>query len=350
MTNYLHFIFYLFCFATNPNNNKKEIRVSDYKGNPIENVYAEINNKSFQYTNKEGLFYLENKDYKAQDSIKFSHLGYISTKYAILDLIQIEKPIIQLNEKTIELSEVEIRNLDINKLLTEAINNIPEYYTSEFNTNNLFNTEITLINSDNNEILINYIGSLIFRRNEKGELMVTKKPSDEYIIKNLSDYIFQIKPYNFTTIIPIDSHPIIRKMKDFDIIKYENINYEDEECIKIFYEVNKKHIKQHGSLIIKIKDKSILSLEYSINPIKNWIKAKTKRGIENIDLKEYIVKATYKKNDIGKYEFSSGIEEIKLENKIGKKQINTTSKVILTKSKANNPDVSKELKIQQLFN
>jgi hypothetical protein len=72
-----------------------------------------------------------------------------------------------------------------------------------------------------------------------------------------------------------------------------------------------------------------MSLNYTINPIDNWMLEKTKRGLIKTSIKDYYVEADYAPDSQGKYIFDSGREEIQQSNHVKGKDYNTTSDTFL---------------------
>jgi hypothetical protein len=336
----------LVIYQAHSQTSKIELKVVDEYDQPIDGVYVQINAEVFTYSNNDGILNIPNKAYTDKDSISFSHLSYFPIKYSVRDLKRLkESPVITLESNIRELKEVVVTNINAKDYVAEAIKLLPENYGYAFNPSAYFNANISLTNNDDNSKLIDYKGGIVLFLSDKKNLLVSKIPEYENVVDNLQDYIYQIKPYNFTSIIAIGSHPVIRKYKEYTYPKYEYISYKGLSALKIYFEIDKKHGGQSGYMIINREDKAILSLSYSINPIKDWIRAKTKKGMENVSLDYYYVEADYSKNENDKYIFDSGRERIVLRNTAGKKKANTTSEVYLKRIyKTINPDEKIEIK------
>lgn len=307
-----------------------ELRIVNENETPIDGAYVLIGDKVFAYSNSEGIVAVLDKDYSSNDSISFSHLAYQPIKYSLSDLKKASSfPYIFMKSNIIELMEIVVSNINEKKYVKEAIDLIPKNYGLAFKSNTYLNASIVLRNDGDSTLLINYKGGLILSLDSKKKLTVSKIPDEESVVDNLKDYIFQVKPYNFTSIIGITSHPVIRKFKDFKFTKHEFLKYKGVDAIKIYFELDRKHGGQSGSMIIDKNNKAIISLSYTINPIKEWIVAKTKRGVEKVSLINYYVEADYVADEKGLYLFDSGREKIVLHNSAGKYKINTTSEVYL---------------------
>lgn len=336
----------LVIYQAHSQTSKIELKVVDEYDQPIDGVYVQINTEVFTYSNSEGIINIPDKTYTDNDSISLSHLSYFPTKYSVRDLKRLKEfPLVTLKSNVRELNEVVVTNINEKEYVTEAIKLLPENYGLAFKPSAYFNANILLTNNDDNSKLIDYKGGIVLSLGEKKNLLVSKIPEYENVVDNLQDYIYQVKPYNFTSIIAISSHPVIRKYKEYTYPKHEYISYKGFSALKIYFEIDRKHGGQSGYMIINMDDKAIMSLSYKINPIKDWIRAKTKKGMENVSLDYYYVEADYSKNENDKYIFDSGRERIVLRNTAGKKKANTTSEVYLKRIyKTINPDEKIEIK------
>jgi len=307
-----------------------ELRITDERGVPIEGVYAQVNNSDFfTYSSEYGVLSILDKGYTDKDSIAFSHLGYISEKHSFTNLKNYPNIVMKSNIR--KLDEVFVTNMSAKDYVEKSIKLLLDNFGDEFGFGDGFHSTICWTDNDSGTKLIDYKGGLVFRFDEGNRLLVGKIPEREYVTEDLGRYVYQVRPHNFISIIKIGSHPFVRKHKKYSFPKYEHISYKGVRAVKIYFELYRKYGGQSGHVIINLDDLGVMSLSYKMNPINNWIRAKTKRGMENISMDGYYVEADYSKNENGKYVFDSGMEKIALRNYAGKDKVSTTSEVHLRK-------------------
>ncbi len=294
---------------------------------PVEGVYVLLNKKVFLYSDNQGNVNIPD-GFNLSDSVLISHLSYKKIITSIEGLKKASSNTIVLESEITELNEVTVSNLNPKKYVENSIKRITQNYPHSFNPPLTLHADVVFSDSDNNSKIITYKGGLKLSQNKK-ELYVGKHRFNQYIADNADRYIFKLKPYNFVSIIPISSHPVIKKYKEFSFPRYEYVIYKNQQAVKIYFQIDRKHGGQSGFLIINSQDKGIMSLSYRINPIKDWIGEKTKKGIVKTSLLAYYVESDYEKNETGGYVFSSGRENIKISTKAGKNIINTTSDTYL---------------------
>ncbi|HCO66359.1 MAG TPA: hypothetical protein DIT04_01160 [Dysgonomonas sp.] len=295
---------------------------------PVEGAYIEINKKIFLFSDNKGLVDIPD-GFNPSDSVFISHLSYKKLNTTIEKLEKLSNVVV-LESQMKELKEITVSNLNPKKYVEQSIKLISKNYTYSFEPPLSLHADISFSNSDDNSEIIKYKGKLKLNQTKKN-IYAGKDNFTEVISENADKYIFQLKPYNFVSIIPISSHPVIKKYKNFSFHKYEYILYKNQEAVKIYFQIDRKHGGQSGYLIINSEDKGIMSLSYSINPIKDWIGEKTKKGIVKTSLLSYYVESDYEKDNSGLYSFSSGRENIKVSTKAGKDIVNTTSDSYLKK-------------------
>lgn len=321
-----------------------KLKLMDRQNKPIEGVYVHINNE-FVYSDSEGkviIPVIENTN----DTISFSHLSFKNVAIPVKDLIS--DPIVILETDVKELPEVVVSNLNEKDFVKEVIGLIPFNYTVAFEPHLYLNADILLKDENTALPIIKYKGGLMLIRKNGNDILVAKDNYDEYLKPEAKEYIYTVKPYNFTTIIPVTSHPVIREFKKFDFYQHEYVLYKGVEAIKVYFKLDRKNGRQDGFIIINTNDKAIMSINYSINPIDNWIGEKTKRGLVKTSLLKYFVEADYSKDLSGKYSFDSGRENIKLKIHIGKRYIQTSSDTYLKKVIINKK-IENYMKIKEIF-
>lgn len=325
-----------------------KVKVINSGKSPIEGVYTYVNNQ-FYFSDSNGEINIPENQNTKTDSITFSHLGFKNKPLSLKDLTNTNgEPIVTMDENIIALPEVVVKKFDEKDFVKKAIKQIPANYEAAFSSGLYLNADIMIEDDKTSEPIIQYKGGLLFKRDANDELYVAKNDYLQNINPNKDDYIYTVKPYNFTSIISVTSHPIIRKFKKFHFYKHEYVSYKGEDAVKIYFNIDRSNGGQSGYMIINSTDYAIMSICYSINPINNWICEKTRRGFAKTSIGRYYVEADYSKGNNGKYTFDSGRENIKLEIHVGGKQIMTSSDAYLKRASCRQ-SVNDFVKLKDIF-
>ncbi len=340
-----------------------ELKIVDNKNNPIEGVYLQQDN-NFWHSDKNGIVKINESQINQNDSIYLSHLSYKSFSLSFRDLTQLEDHIIKLEADTKELLEV-VTTASFNtvKYMEEVIKKIPLNYTDPYQPYLNLNADITFKRTDKKEDLIKYKGVLQLTSNENN-YYVGKSPEIEIVSPELINNVFFIKPYQFLSIVLINSHPVIQKYKKYNFDNYEFIEYKNRDAIKIHFTekngnlmakfghfiVNADPSIWSGSIIIDKETMAILSLSYSVENVKTWmIGTMSGKGVVKTSIGKYVVEVDYIRDIFGKYVFDSGRENIESTNKWKKDSISTSSDVYLKTNRDLINILENKTNIKQIF-
>ncbi|PID88557.1 MAG: hypothetical protein CSB03_00760, partial [Bacteroidia bacterium] len=303
------------------------IRVVDKKERGIEGVYVQFDSGKFTFSNKYGIVEIADETYTASDSLTFSHLNFKTRRLSVKDALESKKILLDSDVK--QLGEVVVSNVTVNyeDYVREAIQKISQNYEYPFTRKSIYDIDF-LFSVDNTEF-ISYKGGMVFSIDRAKKLYVSKVNYQENINPAWEDYVFDRKPYSFTTIVHIASHSVIYNSKKFAFYDYKEMEYKGKEALKVSFKTKKEKYGQSGTMIINKEDKAIVQLSYVIHPVKNWIVEKTKSGLVKTSLQGYYVESDYVKTDRGKYNFNSGRERILLEVEVKKQSFSTLCETYL---------------------
>jgi len=328
-----------------------EIKITDSHNNPIEGVYVKCN-KQFWHTNINGTIRLNAPHIHENDSIIFSHLSYQTMGMTIKDLKQLPTfPNVIMNEDSKELKEVAVTGFDAAKYVKEAVEKIPENYTSIYEPYINLDADITITQNDENKELLRYKG-ILHLASENKDIYVSKIPETEEILADLKKNTFFIKPYKSFSILSIDKHHVIRRHKKYQFYDYDFIKYKNKDAVKIYFKEKSKN-PWEGNLIIDKETKAILSVSYNVENINTWIVGTMKgKGMVKTAIDRYIVEADYTQDaETGKFIFDSGRENIDSKSR-WKDHVVSTSSDIFFKRNTNNIDITENTnkkKTKELF-
>lgn len=321
-------------------------KITDKKGKGVEGVYVNFSDGRFAFSDEKGKVDSVPMLYNEEDSLTLSHLNFKNIRCSIKEIIY--KKGVVLEDDIKQLEEVVIYSTSSNyeDFLKEAIKKIAQNYENPFSWKSLYETDFLF--AAKNKDLITYKGGLIFTVDRKKTLYVSKVDYEENINPEWVNYVFDKKPYSFTSIVNILSHPVIYAYEKFKFYNYKEIVYKGRDAIQVAFKKKKEKFGQEGTLIIDKEDRAFVRLSYEIYPVKNLVVEKTKRGIVKTSLEKYYIESDYEKTERGKYNFNSGRERIVLSLLVKKKVYETLNETYL-KRKDNLEKPKARIPKEQIF-
>lgn len=293
-----------------------KIKVVNHHDNPIEGAYVRIND-SFAYSDSLGFVDFQDVNY-FKDTLHISHLAYKSLDIPVKKLNNTF--CVVMSEDIKRIPEVVISKFNEKEFVKRAIDSISVNYKNPYSPSLWLKMNVNVTQIEQSTTLLDYKGDLCLSIDPRHRILLASKSNYRMsVVPKLKKYIHSVEPYNFSSLILISGHPVIRKFELFDFYNHDFVSYKGQDAVKINFRLSQKNGGQSGYLIIDTSNMAILSLSYEINPIHNWIGERTVLHTTKIDLTKFFIESNYSKDSTGKYFFNSGREQMVITVKERKK-------------------------------